>query len=106
MYPNRIGYAIFGDLRIECLELCADDRSVQSYQFKVLQQYFDYASLLLFLEKNDHWTIARLIVKVGRAEFLESVLEWNPADEQTKVSFYGYLGHQANIDRDWGDQVW
>ena len=61
MYPNRIGYAIFGDLRIECLELCADDRSVQSYQFKVLQQYFDYASLLLFLEKNDHWTIARLL---------------------------------------------
>lgn len=105
MYPNRIGFAVFGDLEIECLEIFDDLGKPSSFEFKVQGQYHSFASLCNFL-RGQHPSIAKLLVALGREKFLNSVLEWNPADQATRDSFYNYLASVVNQSGKWDDQPW
>ena len=105
MYPNRIGFAVFGDLEIECLEIFTDNGELNSFEFRIGGQYYSFTNLCRGLNRN-YPTISRLLIALGREKFLTSVLEWNPADEATRDSFYYYLADVANQSFDWDDQPW
>jgi hypothetical protein len=104
MYPNRIGFAVFGDLKIECLEVCEDDGTVFGQRFLIQGQrhYMSYLELLQWLVPR-HPTIAKLLGALGRERFLREVLSWDPSDQDTKHAFYRYLAKVADSEG-WDDQ--
>lgn len=105
MYPNRIGFAVFGDLEIECLEIFNDDGAFNSHEFKSEGSYYSFSDLCDSLRES-YPSIAKLLRALGREKFIGAVLEWNPADQATKDSFYKYLAKVANSQGDWDDHPW
>jgi hypothetical protein len=99
MYPNKIGFADFGVLKIECLEIFEGD-CFQRYSFRIDGQYLDFADLCNLLNQQ-YPTIAKLLQTLGREKFLNSVLIWDPSDAQTKKSFYCFLADQLNEEGSW-----
>lgn len=102
MYPNRIGFAVFGELVIECLEIYDDDGGFLDLEFRVDARYMTYNKLCEWLIPN-YPTIARLLRALGREKFVQSVLDWDLSDDKTKPAFYRYAARVADLEG-WDDQ--
>jgi len=91
MYPNRIGWAVFGDLEIECLEIFDDEGDFDHVEYRIEDCYYYFDELCDDLYE-DYRSVAKLIKALGQDEFLDAVLEWDPYNNKTRDAFYRFLG--------------
>lgn len=102
MFPNRVGFAVFGNLKIECLEIFDDQGKLHSYQFKVNGQYLGFSALCDLL-RSEYPSIAKLLTALGQNKFLDSVLDWEPSNPEVRDAFYCFIGRVAAIEDEWED---